>query len=102
MLIDLIIAMAERYEIVIDFDKYKNTNLTLMNERKFQTNTDYPATDRVLRFVVGDQVSNWDGNGDIQSHLSDLAIPAAHSIVDYSFDFQRTNGQWLINGSSIE
>lgn len=33
---NLIIAMAERYEIVIDFSGYKNTNLTLMNERDFQ------------------------------------------------------------------
>jgi bilirubin oxidase len=99
---NLIISMAERYEIVIDFDKYKNSNLTLMNERDFQTNTDYPATDRVLRFVVGDKVTNSDNNGDIQPHLSDLAIPTAHPTVDYSFEFERKNGQWLINGVGFE
>ena len=33
---NLVIAMAERYEIVIDFDKYKGKNLTLMNSRDFQ------------------------------------------------------------------
>lgn len=94
--------MAERYEIVIDFDKYKNTNMTLMNEYNFQTNPDYPASNKIMRFVVGDQVSNSDGNGNIEPHLSDLAIPAAHPTVDYSFTFERTNGQWLINGVGFE
>jgi len=98
----LVIAMAERYEIVIDFDKYKNQNLTLMNERSFQTNPDYPATDRVLRFVVGNQVTSSDGNGDIAAHLGDIATPPAHTTVDQAFTFERTNGQWLINGIGFE
>ncbi|KAH6671344.1 oxidase cueO precursor [Halenospora varia] len=96
------IAMAERYEIVIDFDKYKNQNLTLKNARDFQTNPDYPATDRVLRFVVGDKVSSSEGNGDIASHLGDLAIPPSRTTIDQEFTFERTNGEWLINGIGFE
>jgi bilirubin oxidase len=61
----LVIAMAERYEIVIDLDQYKSQNLTLMNKRNWQTNPDYPTTDRVMRWVVGKDVSNSDGNGAI-------------------------------------
>lgn len=98
----LVIAMAERYEIVIDFEKYKNQNLTLMNERDFQTNPDYPATDRVLRFVVGDQVTSTEGNGEIAAHLGDINTPSAHTTIDQSFVFERTNGQWLINGVGFE
>ncbi len=95
----LVIAMAERYEIIIDFDKYKGQNLTLMNERDFQTNTDYPATDRVLRFIVGDKVSSSDGNGNIPEHLANLDNPAARTTVDKTFEFERgSGGQWLING----
>lgn len=96
------IAMAERYEIVIDFDKYKGKNLTLMNARDFETNPDYPATDRVIRFVVGNDVTSTEGNGAISSHLSDLAIPAPRTTVDQAFTFERSNGQWLINGVGFE
>ena len=99
---NLIISMAERYEIVIDFDKYKNTNLTLMNEYNFQTNDDYPATNKIMKFVVGDKVSDSDNNGEIKGHLSDLAMPEQHPTVDYSFEFGRSNGQWLINGVGFE
>ncbi|CAG8978392.1 hypothetical protein HYALB_00009978 [Hymenoscyphus albidus] len=96
------ISMAERYEIVIDFDKYKGKNLTLMNARDFQINPDYPATDKVLRFVVGNTILSSDGNGDIPTHLSDLEIPASRTTVDQAFTFERTNGQWLINGIGFE
>jgi bilirubin oxidase len=98
---NVIIAMAERYEIVIDFDKYEGKNLTLMNERNFQTNEDYPATDKVLRFVVGKKLSS-DGNGEIPSALGVLNMPGEHTTIDHSFTFERTNGQWLINGVGFE
>ncbi|KAL2358047.1 bilirubin oxidase precursor [Cryomyces antarcticus] len=105
----LVIAMAERYEIVIDFAKYGGQNLTLMNERNWQTNPDYPATDRVLRFVVGagPALPTTDpGNGALVdgAHLANLNVPnsAAHPVIDHSFTFERTNGQWLINGVGFE
>ena len=98
----LVIAMAERYEIVIDFAQFKGQNLTLGNERNFQTNPDFPATDRVLRFVVGDTVTDPSNNGPLPGHLSDLAIPAQHPTVDHEFTFERSNGQWLINGVGFE
>jgi bilirubin oxidase len=43
----LVIAMAERWEIVIDFGLYQGKSLVLMNERDFQTNEDYPETNKV-------------------------------------------------------
>ncbi|KAH7417369.1 Cupredoxin [Cadophora sp. MPI-SDFR-AT-0126] len=98
----LVIAMAERWEIIIDFDKYKGQNMTLMNARDFQTNTDYPATDKVLRFVVGNDTFSSEGNGNIREHLADLAIPASRTTIDQTFEFGRKNGQWLINGVGFE
>lgn len=97
----VIIAMAERYEIVIDFDKYEGKNLTLMNERSFQTNPDFPASDKVIRFVVGKKTSD-DGNGNIPNPLASLAIPEQHTTIDHSFTFESKNGQWLINGVGFE
>jgi bilirubin oxidase len=73
-----------------------------MNERDFQTNPDYPATDRVLRFVVGDHVSESKGNGNIPDTLVALNRPEDHPVIDKSFTFERTNGQWLINGVGFE
>lgn len=73
-----------------------------MNERDFQTNPDYPATDRVLRFVVGDHVSESKGNGDIKGALATLNRPEDHAVIDHSFTFERTKGQWLINGVGFE
>lgn len=98
----LVIAMAERWEIVIDFDKYKNQNLTLMNERDFQTNDDYPATDKVMRFVVGDGKTSSDGNGNVPDKLANLAWPASSTKIDKEFVFERTNGEWRINGVGFE
>jgi len=73
-----------------------------MNERDFQTNPDFPATDRVIRFVVGDDVADSKGNGNIPDSLVNLNRPAEHPVIDYSFKFERKNGQWLINGVGFE
>lgn len=98
----LVIAMAERYEIVIDFAAYAGKSLVLMNERSFQTNPDYPATDRVMKYVVGKTVSSTVGNGVIPAHLSTLNTPKSDTTVDHEFTFERKNGQWLINGVGFE
>lgn len=94
----LVFAMAERYDIIIDFARYRGKNLTLMNDFNFQNNPDYAATDRIIRFVVGNQVTNTANNGVIPSHLADLVLPSQHTTIDHSFTFAFVNEQWLING----
>jgi bilirubin oxidase len=98
----LVIAMAERWEIVIDFAAYIGRNLTLMNERSFQTNPDNPATDRLMRFVVGSSVTSTANNGAIPSSLAVLDLPPQHTNIDKQFEFQSKNGHWLINGVGFE
>ena len=96
---DLVISMAERWEIIIDFDKYKSRNITMMNERDFQTNDDYPQTHKIMRFVVGEDKFSSDGNGNIPEHLADLDFPKSVSTkIDREFRFEKTNGEWRING----
>ena len=95
---NLVIAMAERYEVVIDFAQYQGKNLTIMNERDFQTNRDFPATDRVMRFVVGNQVTSQDGNGAIPAKLATLPIPTTPNKIDHEFVFEKKHGEWTING----
>ena len=99
---DLVISMAERWEVIIDFKEYKGQNLTLMNERDFETNDDYPATDKVIRFVVGEDGGDSEGNGNIPNKLANLALPESHAKVDQEYEFARKNGEWLINGVGFE
>lgn len=43
-----------------------------------------------------------DNNGPLPTHLADLQDPGAHTTIDHSFEFERKNGQWLINGVGFE
>src|SRR5262245_24726669 len=89
--------MAERYEIIIDFAAHIGKNITLRNARGIGENVDYAATDRVMRFVVGDTVSDTSNNGDVPQKLRDIpSIPTTGPVKD--FTFSRINDRWLING----
>ena len=99
---NLVLAVAERWEIIIDFSNFAGRSLTLMNERDFQTNEDYPATDKVIRFQVGTEVTDESNNGPLPTQLATLAIPTEHTTVDHEMAFERSNGQWLINGVGFE
>lgn len=87
---DLFIAMAERYEIVVDFSAYAGKNLTMKNSRDVMADEDYFGTDRVMQFRVGKTVSDTSRNGPLPSVLRDLGAPPARNGVDRSFTFERT------------
>jgi bilirubin oxidase len=83
---DLTIAPGERYEVVIDFGKYAGQNITLGNKMQQQQIQEYENTDKVMRFVVGNDVSNHDNNGDVPSVLNpDIQWPAKRTTVDHVF-----------------
>jgi bilirubin oxidase len=90
--------MAERWEVVFDFAKYAGQNVTLKNTGKVAADDDYIATDRVMRFVVGDTVKDNTNNGALPATLRNVPLPPAKSGVDRSYEFQRTNGEWQVNG----
>lgn len=98
----LVLAVAERWEVVFDFAPFIGKNVTLRNSRDFQTNPDYPDTDKVVKFIVGNTVSDTTNNGEVQNPLTALDLPGAHTQVDHHFTFERDNGQWLINGVGFE
>lgn len=98
---NLVIAVAERYEIVIDFAQYIGQNVTLRNEQQFQTNPDYLNTDLVLKFIVGDVVTDF-SNNTIPATLAEIEEPPAHTVVDHQFTFERDGQMWLINGVGFE
>lgn len=92
------ISMAERWEVVFDFSGYAGQNVTLKNTGKVGADDDFDGTDRVMRFVVGNSVTSNDGNGALPSTLRSVPMPPAKTTVDRSFEFQRTGGEWKVNG----
>jgi hypothetical protein len=95
---NLEISMAERWEIVVDFSAYAGKNITMKNARDVQADEDYNSTDKVMRFVVGTTVSSTAGNGALPGALRTVPFPPKKSGIDRSFKFERTNGQWAVNG----
>ncbi|KAF2014792.1 bilirubin oxidase, partial [Aaosphaeria arxii CBS 175.79] len=94
----LAMAMGERYEIIFDFAQHRGQNITLRNARGMGENVDYAATDLVTRFVVGEEVTDWDNNGPVPPKLHDIP-PANPSDTDKEFTFARVRGgRWNING----
>ena len=81
--------MAERWEIVFDFAAFTNKNITLRNSRNVQADEDYEGTDRVMRFVVGNTVSDTTNNGPVPATLANLALPPTKTTVDRTFRFER-------------
>ncbi|KAF8469533.1 Cupredoxin [Kalaharituber pfeilii] len=94
---ELILAIAERYEIIVDFTKYAGQTLHLRNARDFSSNEDYAKTDFIMQFVVGQVVTDASNNGPIPQDLVDLDLPVNTNTIDRSFLFERTNSEWRIN-----
>jgi hypothetical protein len=95
---NLEISMAERWEIVVDFSAYAGKNVTMKNARDVQADEDYNSTDKVMRFVVGTSVSSTAGNGALPSTLRTVQFPPKKTGIDRSFRFERSGGQWTVNG----
>lgn len=95
---NLEISMAERWEVIIDFSAYAGKNVTLRNNRDVQKDEDYNSTDKVMRFVVGKTVSSQQGNKAVASPLGSPVLPPKKTGIDRRFKFERTGGQWTVNG----
>lgn len=95
--------MGERYEMVVDFTNCAGKNITLRNERGMGENVDYPATDMIMRFVVGDSVTDNTNNGPLPPHLRDIPSPPPwQGVPDKDFIFERVDDKWVINGVGFE
>lgn len=91
------LSMGERYELVIDFSPYAGQNITLLNGVGIGDNVDYPGTDRIMRFVVGQGSSG--GSGSVPQTLRNNDVVAPPPSAAKSFTFGRGNGgRWQVNG----
>ena len=84
--------MAERYDVVIDFSSYApGTKITLMN-----ISAEGAPMRQVLQFVVGGTAV---ASKPVPARLNDVVFPSEADVVQTRhFKFDRTNGQWAING----
>lgn len=97
---DLVISMGERYEVVIDFSPYAGMNISLNNNMQLGAISEFSNTDQVMRFVVGNSVSDNSNNGPVPSTLNgNIQWPAQRTTVDHYFNFQLGgDAMWTING----
>lgn len=93
----LYISMGERYEVVFDFAPFAGQNITLRNSEDVGTDDDYLHTNKVMRFVVGSTPVT--DTSVVPASLATVHWPTPSGPgVDHHFEFERTNGQWKING----
>ncbi|KAK3988407.1 Cupredoxin [Cladorrhinum sp. PSN332] len=94
---NLYISMAERYEVIFDFSPFAGQNITLRNYEDVGQDDDYLHTDKVMRFVVGGTPVT--DTSVVPTPLAVVDFPVSTSTaVNRHFEFDRSNGEWQING----
>jgi spore coat protein A, manganese oxidase len=99
------IGMAERYEVVIDFAKYRPGQRVVLENTSPKNNIDYETTNVVMAFQVGAHVSDWSNNEiprDLNPNMSVMGLTENDSVKTRKFEFERKNSNWTINGTTWE
>ena len=94
---------AERYEVIIDFAKYKLGQRVTLRNVSPKNNVDYTHTGKVMAFdVVSEPTST--ANNSIPSVLNPssavMALTPTDGMTRRTMALVRKNGQWTINGKS--
>ena len=94
---------AERYEVIIDFSKYKAGRRVVLQNVSPKNNIDYPNIDKVMAFDVLARTGSKSGNS-IPSVLHagnpTMALEPAADTVTRPMELVRQGGQWTINGQT--
>jgi spore coat protein A, manganese oxidase len=98
------IGMAERYDVVIDFQRYRGRRVELRNAG-VPNAIDYDNTDKIMAFQVGTTVRD-PSNNDVPDVLNP-AVPAmlvdpARATARRKLVFERQNGEWVVSGHTWE
>jgi spore coat protein A, manganese oxidase len=106
------IGPAERYGVVLDFEKHRVGTQIVLENRELKNNEDFPSTGSVMRFDVVSDATSLANN-----KVPDVLIPARRSadhphdplplredeaVRTRDFRFERSNGIWTVNGSTWE
>ena len=94
---------AERYEVIIDFAKYRIGRRVTLRNISPRNNQDFTHTDKVMAFDVVSKASTNSKNS-IPSVLNPgnqtMALTAAATTPTRTMDLVRSGGQWTINGQT--
>ncbi|MGI8729014.1 MAG: multicopper oxidase family protein [Solirubrobacteraceae bacterium] len=96
-------SMAERYEVVIDFSKYRIGQRVVMRNTSPANNIDYDTTDVVMAFDVVAEASDTSNNEvpyDLNPKMHVMGLSEAQSVRTRRFEFERKNSRWMINGTT--
>jgi FtsP/CotA-like multicopper oxidase with cupredoxin domain len=100
-------ASAERYEVLIDFRKYRPGQRVVLRNLSNDNNRDYDHTDKVMAFDVTDApFSKRDGTWNripdalVNSHV--MGLRESDASVTRHLAVERKNGGWAINGKTWE
>jgi FtsP/CotA-like multicopper oxidase with cupredoxin domain len=99
------VGMAERYEVVIDFSKYRPGQRVVLKNTSPKNNIDYDTVGVVMAFHVGDHVSDSSNNDvprDLNPNMNVMGLTEKDSVKTRHFRFERDNGSWTINGTTWE
>jgi FtsP/CotA-like multicopper oxidase with cupredoxin domain len=96
-------AVAERYEVVIDFAKYPPGTRVVLKNSSPKNNVDFENVDKVMAFDVVGGPFETAGNSVPPVLFPDqptMALDEAESLRTRRIVFARNNGRWTINGST--
>jgi spore coat protein A, manganese oxidase len=97
----LLIGMAERYGVVIDFARYKVGDTIELRNLTPKNTADIPTTRRIMRFDVVSDASD-PRNNEVPPVLDPdnevMALQERQATKRRSFRFERRHGLWTING----
>jgi len=102
------VAMAERYEIVIDFSKYKPGQRVVLRNTSPKNNIDFDTTHVVMAFTVGATVSSTANNEipqDLNPNMNVMGLTpemASNKNNPRVMRFERGDGHWTVNGHTWE
>jgi FtsP/CotA-like multicopper oxidase with cupredoxin domain len=99
------VGMAERYEIVIDFSKYKPGQKVTLRNASPDNNIDYDTTGVVCQFVVGQHVTDPRSNEipqDLNPNMNVMGLKESDAKTTRAMRFERKDGHWTVNGQTWE
>jgi spore coat protein A, manganese oxidase len=99
------IGMAERYEVVIDFSKYKPGQRVVLRNLQPKNNIEYATTNVVCAFEVGSTVTSTANNEipqDLNPNMRTMGLTEDDAVRTRKFEFKRQSGHWTINGTTWE
>jgi spore coat protein A, manganese oxidase len=93
--------MAERYEMVIDFAKYRIGQRVVLQNLQPKNNIEFANTDKIMAFDVVAEPSTLEGNSipdQLNPDSPTMALREADAVATRKFEFVRKHDGWTING----